>query len=150
MSNTQTTTLPCPKCGAENNPFASECWICQQPIGPDEPVWGELIEAEAIEPQRRIAETLGLIAFCLVIVTLAVVGLGLATIGVGISAVYVLGITPALLGLSFAAWRGSGSQIPVVSTLSVIASSLILAILVPILLLVALVVALAILCISIL
>lgn len=150
MSQIKTSTLPCPACGAENNPFASECWICHQAMGPDEPVWGELIEAEAIAPQRRTAETLGLIAFCLVIVTLTVVGIGLTTIGVGVSAVYVLGITPALLGLSFAAWRGAGSQSSVVSTLSVIASSLVLAILVPILLLVAVVVALAIFCISLL
>jgi hypothetical protein len=55
----------CPHCGAENNPYSRNCWICQRSLAP-----GKVVTAELVKPERP--------AFAVSELTFMVLTIGLA------------------------------------------------------------------------
>ncbi|MCA9161729.1 MAG: hypothetical protein KDA62_02075 [Planctomycetales bacterium] len=86
----------CPECAAENSPFSDNCWLCQCPLTGDvEIVTAEIVGENRPNPilDRTFAVLTGLVGLLIVIV-----GIGIAADEPSLGVLYVLVVTPPLLG----------------------------------------------------
>ncbi|TWT31487.1 hypothetical protein [Blastopirellula retiformator] len=69
----------CPECGADNNAFAANCWICQRALVDEV----ELVAAVPVEAPKFVAGAntkVGNVLLLLTLAALVLVGVGVATI----------------------------------------------------------------------
>ena len=94
----------CPDCGADNAAAALRCWMCYLDIRDEHPV----VEAQLATPSTAapvnkpppfaLSELFFRLATVCVLVMLVLVGIGVATEEAGLGIVYVIMVTPPLLG----------------------------------------------------
>lgn len=86
----------CPDCGAENNPFADACWLCQRDLARE----SEIVEAELVTTHARnpLVERIFAVLTGLVAIVVVLVGIGVASEEPWLVLVYGILITPPLVG----------------------------------------------------
>ncbi|MCC9604671.1 hypothetical protein LOC68_26865 [Blastopirellula sp. JC732] len=69
----------CPECGADNNAFAANCWICQRPLVDE----AELVKALPVEAPAFVAGVntkVGNVLLLFTLIALILVGIGVSTV----------------------------------------------------------------------
>ncbi|MCC9604669.1 hypothetical protein LOC68_26875 [Blastopirellula sp. JC732] len=68
--------IQCPECGAENQAFAANCWICQRPLAEEEMIEAKLAPA----PPKYVDTTSSIFAYLLLVLS----SLAIILMGVGV------------------------------------------------------------------
>ncbi|GAA4422309.1 hypothetical protein [Bremerella cremea] len=116
--------VTCPECGAENNSFANNCWICRHPLHQND----ELIERELLAPPPMPATRrpwVPNLALALLIVATCLVALGVSSDSAGALITFAIFVLPIAVACGVVIYQGSQSENKAFRTISEIFSTLI-------------------------
>ncbi|MGY8768919.1 MAG: hypothetical protein ACKVH8_10905 [Pirellulales bacterium] len=147
MIEENTPNINCLECGAENNAFSSNCWLCYtiiikaaESVEPDEEV-----QVEPPAFARKLNQDVSRFAFFMLSLGLAVVGVGIGLLNPGMLIPFVLFVCAPMIAIGVAVRRGMTSTNFTAATVSSVFTYLFLALLLAI----AALIGLFVLCLSI-